>query len=603
MSLPSSTTNDQYPRLDFLRQDIKWTSLDGTWDFLFDDEDLGRAEQWYKPESWPAKGSQQIQVPFVYQTQASTINEQKAHQIVWYRKHIKRSTGAANRSSTLLRFGAVDYEADVWLDGVYIGFHRGGHVPFTFDVSDVLRSSSADQASLVVRVWDAATDLTQPRGKQYWAAKPEGIFYTPSTGIWQSVWLETVPSVRVADSSSGTILKSNDIDSGNLQAEIAVIGRRKGQQFFVKITGLLKGVTVTESDLVEIDHEKDIARLSLNLRLSDEQLGQLPEAFMSGNPLDDASSWLNKLALWSPEHPILYDLVIELFDSSHNRVDAVQTYTGMRSVSWSHGDGTLRLNNRPYFHALVLDQGYWPSTNITPPTLTSCKEDILLAKSMGFNGCRKHQKVEDPSFLYWADQLGYLVWSEMANGYEFSRQYAHRFDQEWSEAVRRDINHPCVVAWTPINETWGYKALKESAAEQNHIRSLYYMTKILDDTRPINDNCGWEHVCTDLTTFHDYSDGPELARVCKSINDILGPKAGKDLFVGGASHQDGAPVICTEFGGVNIAPTDGETVVEGSWGYTTASDAKDLLERVRRLMLAVVEGGHCCGFVYTQLYV
>lgn len=586
-------TNTQYPRPDFVRDHHTWKSLNGKWDFLFDDDDKGKRERWY--DTWPGQ-ARRIEVPFVYQTPASGVNEQEAHPVVWYRTSFDVNPDLS--SATILRFGAADYEADVWLEGIHVCSHRGGHVPFDIDISTILGSSNQ---SLVIRIWDAATDLTQPRGKQYWAAKPEGIFYTPSTGIWQSVWLETVPKVRIADSSHGTILKSNNIESGILEAEIVVIGRSKVQQLFVKISASIEGVEVATSDLVDVDREKDIARLSLNLRLSKEQLSKLPEAFTSANPLSETSCWLDKLALWSPEHPIVYDLKITLFDHSHNELDVVQTYTGMRSLSWTTNDGTFRLNNRPYFHALVLDQGYWPSTNMTPPTPTSCKEDILFAKNMGFNGCRKHQKVEDPSFLYWADKLGYLVWGEMANAYEFSNQYAERFDQEWKEAVRRDINHPCIVAWTPVNETWGYKALKENATEQNHIRSLYYMTKTLDDTRPINDNCGWEHVCTDLTTFHDYSDGSELSRICESMDNILGPKAGKDLFVGQTRHQDGAPVICTEFGGVNIAPRDGETAVEGSWGYTTASDAKDLLERVRKLMLAVVEGGHCCGFVYTQL--
>ncbi|KAK5958331.1 hypothetical protein OHC33_000173 [Knufia fluminis] len=594
----------QYPRPDFERVDPKWRSLDGEWDFAFDDEDVGLREEWC--EKWkriPKEKKRTINVPFVYQTPASGINEQEAHQIVWYQKVLFANTALQfddTQYRTILRFGAVDYEATVWLNGEFLGSHRGGHVPFEFDVTGKL--DEREPTTLTVRVWDAATDLTQPRGKQYWAAKPEGIFYTPSTGIWQSVWLEDVPIVRIADSSHGTILRSNDIESGVLHAEIAVLARRKSQRCSVTIGASLAGETVAKSETTKIDPEKETARLTLGLRLTAEQQEQLPSSFKEAHALTDQSCWRDGLALWSPEHPLLYELVITLVsDETGEVLDEVKTSTGMRSLDWTSGDGTFRLNGRPYFSALVLDQGYWPATNMTPPNANSCKEDIILSKKMGFNGCRKHQKVEDPLFLYWADKLGYLVWGEMANGYEFSNQYVERFNQEWTEAVKRDINHPCIVTWTPVNETWGYTALKSSPTEQNHIRSLYYTTKTLDSTRPINDNCGWEHVTTDLTTFHDYSDGPELARVCHTLEGILKPKANRDMFVGGTAHREGAPVMCTEFGGVNIAVRQGEKSVEGEWGYTTASDAKDLLARVRRLMLGVVEGGHCSGFVYTQL--
>ena len=607
--MTTSKLNSRYPRPDFERSALSWKSLDGEWDFAYDDDDQGVTQTWFSPQiGIPKKCKRKIAVPFVYQTAASGINEQDAHPIVWYQTSISydgllSSNPGNGDQRLLLRFGAVDYEATVWLDGAKIGTHRGGHVPFEFDVGHVPDDKSLHL--LTLRVYDGPTDLTQPRGKQYWGPKPEGIFYTPSTGIWQSVWLEAVPNIRIADSSHGTFLRSNDIDSGELDAEIAVLGPL-GSKVFARITAsIASGSPVTVSEPVEVHSETALARLRVPLRLTEEQVSSLSSGFLDTYPSDDKAIWHNNLPLWSPEHPVLYDIMIDLLDSPDSNsatiLDQVKTTTGMRSISWDHNDGTLRLNNVPYFHALVLDQGYWPNTNMTPPTSTSCYEDILLSKSMGFNGCRKHQKVEDPLFLYCADRLGYLVWGEMGNAYEFSTQYADRFDQEWKEMVKRDINHPCIVAWTPINETWGYGDLKGDATQQTHIRSLYYQTKTLDSTRPINDNCGWEHVVTDLSTFHDYSDGPELTRICHDVQEILKPHGGRDMFVGGAEHRTGAPVICTEFGGVNIALKDGDNGVDGEWGYTTATDSKDLLERVKRLMLGVVEGGHCCGFVYTQL--
>lgn len=290
-------------------------------------------------------------------------------------------------------------------------------------------------------------------------------------------------------------------------------------------------------------------------------------------------------------------------------MDEVKTTTGMRSIHWTRGDGTYRLNGHPYFHALFLDQGYWPATLMTPPSQNALKQDIILSKAMGFNGCRKHQKVEDPVFMYWANRLGFLVWGEMASCYNFSMDMVDRFDQEWMEMVRRDINHPCIVAWTPVNESWGYPDLGGQIRQRDHIRSLYYMTKTLDPTRPINDNCGWEHVKTDLTTFHDYADANGMAERCASTSSIV--SKGRSMFLSpieeanggydpGSQHHNGAPILCTEFGGVNIALQKDDSRKE-NWGYTTAKDSQDLLRRVDGLVMAVVGSGEICGIVWTQL--
>lgn len=654
----ASSSAQAYPRPDFARSNLRWTSLNGPWDFLFDDADDGFAQRW-QHSGLPAQtvvrastraamaaqaseaegitkkiaaGTQnlladnfssfagaladtvsekrRIEVPFVFQAPASGINDRGVHEVLWYERQIADvRTGAEKErgDKLLLRFGAVDYEASVWVDGQFVGGHRGGHVPFDIDISDALQAATADTHRLTVRVYDSAYDLTQPRGKQYWGAKPESIFYTPSGGIWQSVWLESVPVARIASSSQGTLLRSNDIDSGDLHAKIAVLGRRAGEGYSVELEASIGGVEVGKSEKKSLSKETDHCNIDLSLRLTTDQLSKLPSSLTENAPLNDEQSWRNGLALWSPDHPLLYDLALRLFDSSGNLVDEVKTTTGMRSLNWTSGKSML-LNGRPQFQALCLDQGYWPETFMTPPTQDSLKADIELSQKMGFNGCRKHQKVEDPVFLYWADRLGYLVWGEMANAYQFSDEYVDRFNQEWVEAMKRDINHPSIVTWTPVNESWAYTSLKDNIEQRNHIRALYYITKTLDPTRPINDNCGWEHVCTDLTTFHDYADGPELTKTCSSMDGILGPKAGRDMFVAalpgldpGAKVQDNAPVICTEFGGVNIAPATKAEGEDRDWGYTTASDPQDLLKRIERLMQGIVNGGQCSGFVYTQL--
>lgn len=466
-----------YPRPDFLRGSQSWTSLNGSWDFAFDDTDQGLDSQWHI-SGLPKDAVRPIEVPYVFQSPASGINEQAIHEVLWYQRKIQdpRTTNQkAKQDRVLARFGAVDYECTVWVDGSFVGGHRGGHVPFDIDITDNL-CNDEKKHRLTLRVFDSAKDVTQPRGKQFWGPKPESIFYTPSSGIWQDVWLESVPATRLGDSSYGTVLRSDDIESGVMHASIAVLGRKAGKQYRVQLESSFAGEVVATSSKAKLSDAKRIG-LNLGMRLSRQQMDALSKDVIERAPLENDRAWLNGVALWSPEFPTLYDLTLRLFDDSDNLIDEVKTTTGMRQITWANGDGTLRLNGHPYFQALLLDQGYWPSSLMTPPTPTALKEDIELSKAMGFNGCRKHQKVEDPRFHYWADRLGFLVWGEMASSYEFDDEMTGRFDQEWTEALKRDINHPCVVAWTLVNESWGYSELSHNVDHRNHIRSLYYQTK------------------------------------------------------------------------------------------------------------------------------
>ncbi|KAF2673651.1 glycoside hydrolase family 2 protein [Microthyrium microscopicum] len=576
-----------YPRPDWVRPGLNWQSLNGKWDFYFDDQNIGLKEGCNSGALGPAE--KQIKVPFAFQTAASGINDRGAHEVIWYRHGISdiRTKEEITKGHRLIaRFNAVDYEVDGWLGGHFVGSHRGGHVGFDLDLTDALNAqTSKNEVQLVLRVRDSPHDLTQPRGKQYWEPQPKSIWYTPTSGIWQSVWLESVPLLRIGDGSSGTIIRSNDIESQKLHCKIQLQGNLVGTYTSVEIESSLDGKTIGKT-------KSDVSKLGVvNV--------QVPMAKPDG-----------ELALWSPETPHLYDLSIKLYDSAGDCIDSVITTTGMRSLNWTNGNQAFLLNGKPYFQALVLDQGYWPETGLTPPSQESLRKDIELSKAMGFNGCRKHQKVEDPVFLFWADKLGYLVWGEMANAYKFDDVYVERFNQEWMEAVRRDINHPCVVTWTPGNESWGYTDLTNSVIQRNHLRSLYYMTKTLDPTRPINDNCGWESVLTDLFTFHDYGDASVLTKSCASIEGALGKKSDRVMFVPaiedssnpdeGGKVRDGAPVICTEFGGINIAPKEGEATKEGDWGYITATDPDELFGMLENLFMGIAKG-ITCGFVYTQL--
>ncbi|USW54063.1 Putative glycoside hydrolase, family 2, immunoglobulin-like beta-sandwich [Septoria linicola] len=640
-----ATAPTDYPHPDFIRSTLSWESLNGPWDFLFDDHDEGQVKSFHLqglPTHSSADGKpnakRTIQVPYVFQAPASGVHEKAVHQILWYERRIEDLRSAeekANGFRLLLRFGAVDYYAKIWLDGRYVGEHSGGHVPFDLDLTEALSESTTTSSRLTVRVFDSAYDLTQPRGKQYWGPEPESIFYTPSSGIWQSVWLESVPPARIVDGSHGTILRSTNIERGVLDARVCVSGRRVGQPLIVEVESSIGGVVVG-TKRGDLPRDEDFVRFDdVNMRLSGEHLERVPAEFTRVAPPNDVRCWRNGVALWSPRCPMLYDISLRLLDQSGRLLDEVRTTTGMRSLSWNNGDGTLRLNGRPLFQSLLLDQGYWPETLMTPPSSEALKKDIELSKAMGFNGCRKHQKVEDPVFFYWADRLGFLVWGEMASCYNFSIEMIRRFDQEWMEMVRRDINHPSLITWTPVNESWGYPDLGGDARQRDHIRSLYCNTKTYDPTRPINDNCGWEHVKTDISSFHDYADANGMRDRCVSLREIVG--RGRSMFLGpiygkgqrlidvGSAHESGAPVMCTEFGGINIAASnhrpDQQSSASGNkdkpkrleekimgddverkvnWGYTTASDAADLLRRIDDMVMSTVQEGHVCGLVWTQ---
>lgn len=421
--------------------------------------------------------------------------------------------------------------------------------------------------------------------------------------IWQNVWLESVPAVRIADSSHGTILRSNDIERGIVDARVVVQGRRVRRKCTIEIEATLAGVLVSKSRREELPEDEDFVRFDVGVRMEDRSI--LPQKFLRDvAPLENEVCWRNGVVLWSPERPLLYEIDIRLLDEQGQQVDKVATTVGMRQLDWTTGDGTFRLNGKPIFQSLFLDQGYWPDTLMTPPSSEALRTDIVLSKKMGFNGCRKHQKVEDPVFMYWADQLGFLVWGEMANCHHFSLDMVDRFNQEWMEMVRRDINHPSIVTWTPANEGWGYPDLGGDVRQRDHLRTIYHMTKTLDPTRPVNDNCGWMHVKTDLSTFHEYGDANHMRERCESMPSIL--TRGVPMFLGpiysgsgnmdceGSRHQRGAPVMCTEFGGINVAGG------EGDWGYTTAAHGQDLLKKVEEQVMAVVEGGHVSALVWTQ---
>ncbi len=303
--------------------------------------------------------------------------------------------------------------------------------------------------------------------------------------------------------------------------------------------------------------------------------------------------------LWSPERPTLIQAEVELWRGDE-RLDAVASYTALRSVG-IQGDRFL-LNGRPYYLRLVLDQGYWPDTLMTAPDDDALRRDVALTKAMGFNGVRKHQKVEAPRYLYWADTLGLLVWEEMPSAYRFTTKAVERVKHEWEAVIARDQNHPCVAVWVPFNESWGVSGLAERPERASYVRALYHLTKALDPSRPVVGNDGWENPETDILTIHDYDPSPEglEARYGPHVAaaDLLGRHlpAGRRLTFEGF-RDAGQPLMLTEFGGIALA----EDGAEGTWGYAVAPDAEAFFQRYGALLATVRRLSIFCGFCYTQL--
>ncbi|HEV3471429.1 MAG TPA: glycoside hydrolase family 2 TIM barrel-domain containing protein [Pyrinomonadaceae bacterium] len=549
----------EHPRPDLARAD--WQSLNGRWEFEFDDADRGLAERWYEP-STARRFSKTILVPFAFQSRSSGIGDAAFHDVVWYRRALEVPPAFARGGRrVMLHFGAVDYEAAVWVNGEQAGAHRGGHVGFSLDVTDLLK---AGENAVVVRVYDPSTDRAVPRGKQFWQPKSEGIWYTRTTGIWQPVWVESVDPVHVR-----RLRVTPDVDNSRVGVE-AVLSRTA--------PGL---------------------KLRTTVRLKGEVHAQSEVAVTDARPL--AVHRLNDQRLWSPWEPTLYDLTAELVSGEGRVLDRVESYFGQRKVS-TH-DGRVYLNNYPYFLRLVLDQGYWPESLLTPPSDEAMRFDIETAKAMGFNGARKHQKVEDPRWLYWADRLGYFVWGEMANAQDYTDEYVARFTDEWQQIVARDYNHPSVIVWVPLNESWGVPDIFTSRPQQEHAKTMYHLLRSLDPTRLVIDNDGWEHTDeTDLFALHDYArTGEELAERYKILetDPARVPRNGRDALALGYRYN-GSPFVLTEFGG--IAYRVGAKQAENEWGYSGIEPTKEaMLKRLDGLVKAIVSNRAWAGFCYTQL--
>ncbi|MDE6401205.1 MAG: glycoside hydrolase family 2, partial [Clostridiales bacterium] len=406
-------------------------------------------------------------MPFAYQYEASGIGVYEKHETLWYRRSFALNKAQAKRRA-LLCFNGSDYMTDVWVNGKHAVTHVGGYSPFSADITQFVK---AGENTIVVRCIDP-DDPTKPRGKQSWTGERFSCWYVPSSGIWQSVWIEFYDCDCISD-----FTVTPNVDDLSFRGEITTL---RGMANELEITVSFGGKTVKRS---RITLDGKYTRYSVALTEDD----------IAG-----------EVALWTPDNPNLYYVDLTLYCDG-KAADAAHTRFGMRNIKIDNG-GTITLNNRKLYQRLVLDQGYWKESGTTPPSAQALKDDILAAKAMGFNGARKHQKLEDPYFYYYADELGFLTWCEMPSAYHFCSAEMSAVYAEWNEIVRASRAFTSVICYVPLNESWGVRKIQTNKDQQNFAAALYYMTKSIDDSRLVSCNDGWEAVdTTDIIGIHDYS--------------------------------------------------------------------------------------------------
>ncbi|MGI5129594.1 glycoside hydrolase family 2 protein [Pseudonocardia sp. CA-107938] len=543
-----------------------WRSLNGQWEFEIDQGDSG-LERGLRDR--PLTG--QITVPFAPESTASGIGNTDFLEAVWYARDVEVPAEWAGRR-VLLHFGAVDHDATVWADGVEVVRHRGGFSSFTADLGE----RAGETVRVVVRARDSRHGV-QARGKQAtWYANTH-CHYTRTTGIWQTVWLEAVPPLHVR-----SVRITPNLAAGTVTVEAPVTANRAGHRLVVALSDA-DGPVATAS-----------ARADLDL-----------------TPTVTVTVPAERLRPWSPADPHLYDVTVRLVDADGDVVDEVESYTGIRSISI---DGKrLLLNGEPVFQRLVLDQGWWPDTLMTAPSDAALVRDVELALAAGFNGARLHQKVFEERFLHHADRLGYLVWGEFgdwgASGQSavgHNQQPTASFVTQWLEVLARDHNHPSIVGWCPLNET--YQALHDRITVLDDVtRAMFLATKLADPTRPVIDASGYSHRVaeTDVYDSHHYEQDPErFAELMKGLGEDA-PFVNLHEERAVSLPYAGQPYFVSEFGGIwwdpDAAAAAGDDRSE-SWGYgDRVRDEEEFHQRFAGLTAVLLGDPDMFGYCYTQL--
>ncbi len=537
----------EYPRPQFVRE--QWMNLNGIWEFEIDNNMSGKEQKYYERSHF----NDRILVPYVPESKLSGVEYTDFMLAVWYKKTFDLPSHWSNQR-VILHFGAVDYKTEVWVNGKCVGTpHLGGYSSFSYDITPYLQE---DTNTIIVYVEDDTRSRLQPSGKQSPKYHSHGCFYTRSTGIWQTVWLEAV-----SDTYIRSVKYYPDAKNSLLHVEGLINGSVKNKQ--LKVTASYKG------DFMGSVTSK-LSSNFFNITLS-----------------------LSESYLWEVGNPHLYDLEFTLSDQEHI-IDEATSYFGLRSLNLT--DKGLAINDKLVFQRLVLDQGYYPDGIYTAPCDADLKQDIELSMALGFNGARLHEKIFEPRFLYWADRLGYIVWGEHANwGLDNSHPHSLKyFLPEWIEALERDFNHPSIIGWCPFNETWNESNKNNSRQDDDLLRVVYQTTKAIDKTRPVIDTSGNFHVITDIYDVHDYEQ--DVAIFSKRYGSL---KDGRiyEKFADRQTHK-GEPVFMSEYGGIKWSSENDQ-----GWGYGNAPRTEqEFLDRYKGLTECLLNNPDMSGFCYTQLY-
>ena len=548
-----------YPRPQFVRK--AWQNLNGEWNFVFDDNDEGETKKYFL--NFPK--SRKINVPFTYETKLSGIEDESIHYVVWYNRKINISKELFCDKKAILNFEGSDYKTKVWINGNYIGENVGAYSRFSFDIEQYVIDGEND---ITVKVEDSLSK-DQPRGKQRYKKESWKCWYIQTTGIWKTVWMEvvskeyiknvkTTPKAEKVQLEIETNLLENDIENQNYYIET-----------IISFDGQILNKT---KEKINNYYQK----LEMNISADEIQ---------------------HNVKRWSVNAPNLYDINYKLY-CKDKVIDNISSYFGVREISIK--ENRIYLNEEELYLKLILDQGYWKESHLTPPDEQSLISDIESVLAFGYNGVRKHQKIEDERFLYWCDVKGVLVWSEMANCYDFNDKSLQNFTNEWIKVVKQNYNHPSIITWVPINESWGVPEVSSSKKQQDFINSLYYLTKAIDNTRPVISNDGWEHTISDIITIHDYIQDNELlyqkyTDTNMNILNNLEEYNGKHRLFANRYKYKGQPIIMSEYGGIAINSAEG-------WGYgKQVKDEEELIERFAKLTKSIYNIPYICGYCYTQL--
>lgn len=544
-----------YPRPTHRREN--YTLLDGRWDFRFDQKDEGKSKGYQKGFI----KQHDIIVPFVYQSQASGIGVEDPIDVVWYQTKIslEKSDFDAN---IVINFEGVDYEAEVWLNGQRLGGHYGAYTRFSFIINE---AAKVGENLLVVRVKDSF-DISQPRGKQRWQPNSYGCWYTPSSGIWKSVWIEKIKSTHLS---------------------------------FTKITPRLDNLTI-EVDYA-IDNFVSGLRLECQLSYKGLKLKTVIEdvLFSSGRVVIPINSPLfdYQHVFWHPVDPKMYDIKFRLLHED-TIFDVVESYFGFREMVVKQSN--VLLNGFSYYQKLVLYQGYWEKTNISLPSIEEAKKDLELIKELGFNGIRIHQVITDERFLALCDALGIIVWCEFPSPHIFNHIARTNTLLEWKQIMEQNYNHPSICTWVIYNESWGIRDVCQNKETQQFVKALFELSKSIDGYRPIISNDGWEHVDSDIITIHHYEQNAvKLHNLYENTEDVLNGKktqtSMRQLLADDVTYQ-GQPLIFSEFGGAALKKD-----TDNGWGYGESVDgAESFYERFASFINTMHTLPQLCGYCYTQ---